>query len=169
MKATIQGSGRVDSQPEFMNSTRTKRAGFIRPLLNSLHIAQEFEVTKSTMHMHVGNMRFYRKGNAQKMGDAAFRHIISDYNLKLHKSFLEHKLKINHNMKVVFHHVKAHQDTTLLKDKNGEEIPLTTAVKLNNIICNKMAEEEIIIPTPGYGPKLNPEISLNTKIVLSPK
>ena len=61
--------------------------------------------------MHMDNTGSYRKVDAPKMGYGTFRHIISDYDLKFHKSSLEHKLKQDHNIGVEYHHVKAHQDT----------------------------------------------------------
>ena len=42
---TIRGSGPVDNHSDFMNSTRAERPGFIGPLMNTLHIAQEYEIT----------------------------------------------------------------------------------------------------------------------------
>ena len=42
------------------------------------------------------------------MGDRTFRHGIANYDLKLHKSSLEQKLKIDHNVEVEYHRVKAH-------------------------------------------------------------
>ena len=116
---TIRGSGPVDGHLDLMNLTRAERAGFIGPLMNTLHIAHEFKVTSGTLHMHVDNIGSYRKGNAPKMGDGTFRHMISDYNLKLHKSSLEHKLRTDHNIIVEYHHVKAYQDTAPLKDTKG--------------------------------------------------
>ena len=103
-----------------MNSTRAERAGFIGPLMNTLHLAQEHNVSSGALHMHVDNTGSYKKGNAPKMGDGTFRHVISDYDLKLHKSSLEYKLQNDHNIEVVYHHVKAHQDSTPLKNKQGE-------------------------------------------------
>lgn len=67
MDATIKGSGPVDGHAAFMNSTRAERAGFIGPLLNTLHLAQEYSITTGTLHMHVDNTGSYRKGNAPKM------------------------------------------------------------------------------------------------------
>ena len=158
----------MDGHSDFMNSTRAERAGFISPLMNTLHIAQEYKVTSGTLHMHVDNTRSYRKGNAPKMGDETFRHVISDYDLKLHKSSLEHKLRMDHNITVEYHHMKAHQDTTPLKDTKGKMIPLTKAAKLN-IVCDKMAEEERINPTPGHELHINPEMVVNTKVYFESK
>lgn len=168
IKTSIRGSGPVDGHLDHMNSTRAERAGFIGPFMNTLHIAQEFNITTGTLHMHVDNTGSYRKGNAPKMGDGTFRHVISDYDLKLHKYSLEHKLKTDHNITVEYHHVKAHQDTTPVKDTKGKAVSLTKAAKLN-IICDKMAEEERNKPTPGHEPKLNPEMAINTKIYFESK
>ena len=55
MLTTIKGSGPVDGHPEFMNSTRAERAEFIGPLMNTLHIAQEYNIIIGTLHMHVHN------------------------------------------------------------------------------------------------------------------
>ena len=140
----------MDGHSDFINSTRAERVGFICSLMNTLHIAQEFKITVETLHMNVGNMGSYRKGDAPKMRDSTFKHVISDYDLKLHKSSLEPKLKTDHNIVVEYHHVKAHQDTKPLKYMKGKVIPLTKAAKLN-IICDKMAEEERITPTSRNG------------------
>ena len=75
---------------------------------------------------------------------------------------------MDHNIDVVYHHVKAYQNTKPLKEKNGKETPLTKASKLN-IICDKMAEEERINPTPGHEQKINQEIAINTKIYFESK
>ena len=113
----------MNGHSDFMNSTKAERAEFIGPLMNTLHIGQEFKIISGTLHMHVDNTGKYRKGNAPKMGDGTFRHIISDYDLKPHKSSLEHKLKTDHNIVVEYHHVKSHHDTKPLKVTKGKEIP----------------------------------------------
>ena len=118
--------------------------------------------------MHVDNTGSYKKGNAPRMGDGTFRHVISDYDLKLHKSSLEHKLHTDHNISVEYHHVKAHQDTTPLRNNKGEIIPLTKEAKLN-IICDKLAGEERLHSTPGYESKPNPEMAKYTKIYFESK
>ena len=98
----------MDRHTDFMNSIQVERVGFIGPLMNTLHLAQEYNITKGTLHMHVDNTGSYKKGNAPKMGDGTFRHVILDYDLKLHKSSLEHKLRTDHNISVEYHHVKVH-------------------------------------------------------------
>ena len=55
--------------------------------------------------MHVDNIGSYRKGQAPKMGDGTFRYAIADYDLKLHKSTLEHRLRTEHNVEVEYCHV----------------------------------------------------------------
>ena len=104
------------------------------------------------MHMHVDNMGAYGKGNSLKRGEGTFKHIIQDYDYKLHKSSIEFKLQQDHNINVEYHHVKAHQDEKPLRDKEGKLIPLTAAACLN-IYCDQQAGKERTHPPEGYEPK----------------
>ena len=88
-KHNIQGSGSVDGNIKAMNSTRAERAGLLGPLLNTLGLAQDYQLTEGTLHMHVDNMGAYGKGNAPQRGEGTFKHVIQDYDYKLHKSSLE--------------------------------------------------------------------------------
>ena len=130
-KHNIQGSGQVDEKTKAMNSTQDERAGLLGPLFNTLGLARDFQLTKGTLHMPVDNMGTYGKGNAPQRGGGTFKHVIQDFDYKLHKSSLEFKLQQGHNINVEYHHVKAHQDKRPLKDKEGKPIPLTAAVRLN--------------------------------------
>ena len=159
----IQGSGPVDGNIKSMNSTRAERAGLLGPLFNTLGLAQEFQLGEGTLHMHVDNMGAYGNGNAPQRGEGTFKHVIQDYDYKLHKSSLEFKLNQDHNITVEYHHVKAHQDDKPLKDKEGKPIPLTAAARLN-IHCDRQAEKERSHPSEGYEPKINPEMSNGTQL-----
>ena len=167
-KSRIYGAGPVDGHPRSMNSTRAERAGFLGPLIQTLSLAQEYNITRGKLTMHVDNIGSYKKGQAPQMGDGTFRHVIADYDLKLHKSTLEYKLKTEHNVEVEYCHVKAHQDTKPVLDTKGKPLPLNQAAKLN-IFCDKQAEKVRENPTPGHEPKINPEMASGTQVYFQSK
>ena len=75
-----------------MNSTRAKREGLLGPLFNTLGLAQDLQLRGGTIHMHVDNIGAYGNGNTPKRGVRTFKHVIQDYNYKLHKLCLEFRL-----------------------------------------------------------------------------
>ena len=75
----IHGSGPVEENVKSMNSTRAERAGLLGPLLNTLGLAQDYQLTEGTLHMHMDNIGAYGKGNAPKRGEETFKHVIQDY------------------------------------------------------------------------------------------
>ena len=115
----IQGSGPVDGNLKSMNSTRAERAGLLGPLINTLGLAQDYQLTEGTLHMNVDNMGSYSKGNASKRGESTFKYVIQDYDYKLHKSSLEFKLQQDYNSQVEYYYVKAHQDEKPQKTKRA--------------------------------------------------
>ena len=67
-KSRIYGAGPVDGHPRSMNSTRAERAGFLEPLIQTLSLAQEYNITRGKLTMHVDNIGSYKKGQVPEMG-----------------------------------------------------------------------------------------------------
>ena len=122
-----------------MNSTRAEISGVIAPLLTTLKIARYYNLNKGAPTMHVGNKVFYINGHLPATGEGTFKHLTSDYNLKLHKTHLEAELLQKYNITVTYNHIKAHQDTHTLQDAKGNNIPLNHPAELN-IYCDKKTE-----------------------------
>ena len=59
--AKIYRAGPVDRHPKSTSLTRAEQAGFLGPLLQTLNMAQEYNITKGKLAIHVGNIGSYKK------------------------------------------------------------------------------------------------------------
>ena len=85
----------MDGHHSAMNSTRAERAGFKVPLLVTLKIATHYNLNKGSLTMHVDNMGSYPNGRSPAAGKSTFKYLTSDYDLKLHKTYLDIEYFIN--------------------------------------------------------------------------
>ena len=137
----MSGAGPVDGDPEYINSTRAEKSGFIGPL-HAIHaIAKKIDLRKGKLTMHVDNTSSFQNGDPPRPGEGALRHHCGDYNLKRLKQQYTEELA-QRNITIEFRHVKAHQDEAWnrAKNKDGNAKPLTQAALLN-IDCDARAEQ----------------------------
>ena len=140
-ETNMSGAGPVDGNPEYLNSTRAERSGFLGPIFAVYQIAKKFELRQGKITMHMDNISSFQQGDPPKPREGAQGHHCGDYNLKKIKQLYTDELK-ERNITIEFQHVKAHQDEkkNRPKNKDGTIPPLTQAALLNKD-CDARAEK----------------------------
>ena len=78
----MRGADPVDGDPEYINSTRAERSGFIGPIHAIHEIAKKFDLRQGKLTMHVNNISSFQKGDPPRPGEGVLRHHCGDYDLK---------------------------------------------------------------------------------------
>ena len=87
-ETNMRGSDPVDGDPEFLNSTRAERSGFLGPIFAVHQIAKKFDLRQGKLTMHVDNISSFPQGNPPQPGEGVLRHHCGDCNLKKIKEIL---------------------------------------------------------------------------------
>ena len=89
----MSGAGPVDGDPEFLNSTRAERSGFLGPIFAASQIAKKFNLRQEKLTMQVDNISSFQQGDPPKPREGALRHHCGDYDLKKIKQLYTDELK----------------------------------------------------------------------------
>ena len=109
----IRGAGPIGVDQEFLYSTGAESSAFLAPLYVAWSLAEEYNLEKGKIIMHIDNTSLYLDGDPPQQGERSLRHLRGDHDLMQMKKLWDESLE-QRNIEVKCNHVKAHQD----KEKN---------------------------------------------------